>query len=277
MNYKLPEFATKSELFKYLVANKSLLVKQKKSAIKRCDSFTYVVPNVEAKEFITKDIAVNSDAAPTGTLTIKVVGNTTNLMDCHDDVHIQGLWKKTLAENKSFLHLQEHDMEFDSVISDDMQCYTKTIAWSKLGFNYEGSTQALIGESVADVTRNEFMCNQYRKGWVKNHSVGMQYVNIVLCINSEAEYDKEYKANWDKYYPQIANKDVADDHGYFWAVLEAKLIEISAVVRGSNYVTPTQSVEENKEADIITSQKIEPSEDTHKAEQANIISKLKFI
>jgi hypothetical protein len=62
----------------------------------------------------------------------------------------------------------------------------------------------------------------------------------------------------------IANKSAADEKGYFWAVTEAKLIEISAVVIGSNRITPTQSVTENTEAAKGTSLSIEPSNDTQK-------------
>jgi hypothetical protein len=94
------------------------------------------------------------------------------------------------------------------------------------------------------------MLNQYANGWVKNHSVGMRYVKLDLAINSEAEWNKEEKAVWDKYYSLIANKDVADEKGYFWAVTEAKIIEGSAVVMGSNSATPTLN---NKQ---------EPSDDT---------------
>ena len=43
------------------------------------------------------------------------------------------------------------------------------------------------------------MYNQYLNGWVKNHSVGMRYVKMELAINSEAEYDADEKAIWDKY------------------------------------------------------------------------------
>ena len=78
----------------------------------------------------------------------------------------------------------------------------------------------------------------------------MRYVSFDLAINSEAEWDKEEKALWDKYYPVIANKELADERGYFWAVTEAKIVEGSAVVMGSNSATPTLETKE------------EPSEDT---------------
>jgi len=74
-------------------------------------------------------------------------------------------------------------------------------------------------------------------------------------VNSEEKYWAEEKANWDKYYPMVMNKEMADEYGCFWAVTEAKFIEGSAVVLGSNSATPTISVQQEK---------TEPSEDTQK-------------
>lgn len=282
MNYSIPEHITeKNEIFKYLKDNKSLIERQKKSAIKKADSICVSIPLIDDfKQFETKEIGVTSDNAPMGKLLIKLIGNTTNIMDSHDDVHIDGLWRKTLRENKYILHLQEHEMEFEKIISDVTNVSTSQVSFKSLGFNYEGTTQALIMTSEAPLDRNTYMCDQYLKGYVKNHSVGMQYVNYVTCINSKESYFAEEKANWDKYYPIIANKSVAEDKGYFFAVLEAKLIEISAVPIGSNRVTPTQSVREEKgiiEADVITSTTIEPVITTQKETQKQNFSQIKFI
>ena len=86
----------------------------------------------------------------------------------------------------------------------------------------------------------------------------MRYVDIFMCVNSGEQWAKEEKENWDKYYPEIINKDVADSMGYFWAVTTAKIIEGSAVVKGSNYATPTISVKE-QEPPKGTPDKIETS------------------
>ena len=86
------------------------------------------------------------------------------------------------------------------------------------------------------------MLNQYKQGNVKNHSVGMQYVKLIMAVNDE-DYGAEFEA-WEKYYPLIANKAEADAHGYFWAVKEAKVIEGSAVPIGSNRATPTLDIKE---------------------------------
>jgi hypothetical protein len=160
-------------------------------------------------------------------------------MDSHSDVHIPGIWNKSLKDNKAFIHLQEHNMGFAYVISDESKGYTEKLTWKELGLDLAGVTEALIFSTPLK-GRNPYMEDQYRKGFVKNHSVGMRYVTIKLCINeAEDEYYKEEYANWVQYAPMVANIADAEAQGFFWAVLEAKIIEGSAVVKGSNIITPT--------------------------------------
>ena len=54
--------------------------------------------------------------------------------------------------------------------------------WSELGFNYPGNTQVLIFNAKILKDRNEYMAEQYAKGRVKNHSVGMRYVSLELAM-----------------------------------------------------------------------------------------------
>jgi hypothetical protein len=179
-------------------------------------------------------------------------------MDSHGDVHMAGIWNKSLKETKLIYLLQEHQMKFDKIISDKVKASIKTMSWSELGFtNLKGDTQALVFDAVIDAERNEFMFEQYLKGYVKEHSVGMRYISMDLCINSEDKYYIDEKENWDKYIKEVANKDEAIAQGFFWAVTEAKIMEGSAVVKGSNYATPTISMTPNKniEADTVTSTK----------------------
>lgn len=256
----LSKFSTKDELFKHLKDNKSFYVSQKKSAMKRGDSYCGQLPIVDKSEFESKDMAVTSEAMPTGKIRAKVIINTSNILDSHSDVHIGNIWKKNLTENKYFLHLNNHSRDFENVISDspDVTATVKSITWKSLGYDYEGSTYALIFDSIITEKRNEDMFNQYREGWVKFHSVGMQYVTLYLCLNSEEKYYIEEKANWDKYRPMVVNGEEADQQGYFWAVTEAKVVEGSAVVLASNSVTPTQSIEDINKAGKSTSKSIEP-------------------
>lgn len=275
MNYNIPQFESKSELFEHLKANKSIIIDSKKNAIKEADSWSGYVRDEVTGE-VDKSFSTSKDIAK-DTILARLVINTTKIMDSHDDVHLDNLWKKSLLETKNIYHLQEHKQRFDSVISDNVKAYTKTMTWKSLGFDYNGTTQALVFDSIITKDRNEFMYNQYLKGYVKNHSVGMRYVKIEMAINSDEKYYREEKATWDKYYSQIANKDVADERGYFFAVIEAKIIEGSAVPFGSNHVTPTLSITEAADS---TSDKTEPLDSTRidfgKLAKARILTNVKI-
>lgn len=259
---KYPQFNTKAELFKYLKENKSLLITEKKSSLKKADSISYSVPVFNAKGDVIKSAPnVLDGQVDLEEIKVSVVINTTNILDSHGDVHMKGIWTKSLKEQKNLYLLQEHNMDFEHVITDSLTASAKSYTWSELGFpEFKGNTEALIFDANVLSDRNEFMFEQYIKGYVKNHSVGMMYVNLFLCINSDEKYYREEKDNWDKYINEVVNKQDAIDLGYFWAVTEAKVIEGSAVLRGSNYATPTLSVTttQNIEADTITSSKDEP-------------------
>ena len=106
-------------------------------------------------------------------------------------------------------------------------------------------------ESDIKKSYNELIFDEYKQGSINQHSVGMYYVKMDLAIN-----DKSFEAEnivWNEYIGSIGNKQQAIDQGYFWAVKEAKLIEISAVLEGSNVLTPTIDAKNN----------IEPVETTH--------------
>jgi len=104
---------------------------------------------------------------------------------------------------------------------------------------------------------------QYANGYVKNHSVGMRYVQLVFCVN-DYNFGAEFEA-WEKYFPMIANKEAAEEKGFFWAVKEAKVIEGSAVPLGSNWITPTlDNNAKQKPSEDTSKQNNEPPEGTQK-------------
>jgi len=248
---QIPDFTEKKELFDWLKSNKHLLITEKKAQLKRADPVVFQVFELTEKGEVTK-ATVNPELLNLSEFPVKVVINTTNIRDSHKDVHIPGLWKKTLSEQKIIYLLQEHEMKFDHIISDKVTAVTKSMRWDELGFNWPGNTEALIFDASITKERNPYMAEQYAKGYVKNHSVGMQYVKIDLAMNSDSKYDEAERKVWDKYIDQIVNKAEVEQDGYFWAVTEAKLVEGSAVPMGSNFVTPTISVgktlEESRES-----------------------------
>lgn len=243
----IPKFNTKRELFDFLIKNKSALIAEKKYQTKHGD--VVITPSERFIDFggtgeeATK--AIENPSEFTGNkLKVSSVINTTKIMDSHFDVHLDNIWSKSAKEVKNVYLLEEHKMSFRNIISDEVKVEVKIKPWKDLGYDAEGTTQALVFHSILDKDRNEYMFEQYLKGRVKNHSVGMQYVSLSLAIN-DSKYKDEF-AVWQKYVDKIINKDMAEEVGYFWAVHEAKIIEGSAVPLGSNKVTPTLAVEEKQ-------------------------------
>jgi hypothetical protein len=236
----IPNNLSRKEIFNYLVKNEALIFNAKKSVTKEADGFISAPLYVDDKGNLVNK--AEGDVLPTtesGRLKVVPVINTTNWLDSHGDVHIPGLWKKSISENKrtGFYLLESHGRSFQSIIADECAGMTKNLSWKELGLDFSGSTEALLFNALLDKDRNEYMYEQYLKKRVKNHSVGMQYVKLVTCIDDD-EYPVQ-KENWDKYIEMVANRDEAEADGYFWAILEAKIMEGSAVVFGSNSVTPT--------------------------------------
>lgn len=160
---------------------------------------------------------------------------------------------KDLAIYKKKSEIQKTDLS--SILFDSVQ---------KAFDNSINKLEVLVYEAVIKKERNEDMFKNYLNGWVLNHSVGMRYIKLLFCYDNNDAENSQNKENFDKYYPQILNKDDVDS--YFWAILEAKNIEGSAVVKGSNFLTPVLSLEVIDENTIKVKCAISPSNviDSHK-------------
>lgn len=159
---------------------------------------------------------------------------------------------KDILENKELAILKKKSeiqkSDYSNVLIDSIEkAYDASI--DKL--------EVLVYESVINKQRNEEMFKNYLNGWVLNHSVGMRYMKLLFCYNNDSVDYTQEKENFDKYHEFILNKEDVKD--YFWAVLEAKNIEASAVVKGSNFLTPVLSVELIDEDNIRVKLAISPS------------------
>lgn len=269
------QFTTKEELFKELSANKALLKANKMLQIKESDSIAYSFAVNEKKEALK---AGEIRFEEINVLDVKLVINSCNLFDSHSDVSIDSSWNRTVKNAKRVLLLEAHKAQFDKIISDEIELKVEVISWKDLGFDYEGSTECLVFYARLRKDRNPFMFEQYAKGYVKEHSAGLRYIQIELAINSEAEWNREEKEVWDKHYSKIANKEDVDQYGYFWAVLEQQIREGSAVVFGSNFATPTMSVEPVTDTSTKTENDTpDPATATPKSEHKPIINLNLFI
>lgn len=235
MRLILPEFTTKSQLFDYLISNKQDLIDFAKKTVKYADSFG--LSNFETT--IVKDFNATAVSSDTDTeIKRTIIGNSYNWLDSHDDVHLDGCFAVSIEQNKANIqHLHDHVYQLMAKVGTPNNIYEGAISWTQLGVNKAGYTQSLFMDSTIKKSMNQSIFDQYKAGEIQQHSVGMQYSKIFLAVN-DPERKEEY-AVWNQYIGMIGNRSKAEEKGYFWAVKEAKLIEISCVIAGSNELTPT--------------------------------------
>ena len=229
-------FDTKDQMFIELKANKDKIIKLKKASIKHSDPFvaTYKELNATKEESETSTIKVGDFIYP--------VINSCYFFDSHGDVHITGLWDVSARDQKGKIHyIINHELEIGKVIAypNDVEPFVTTVAWKDLGYDYQGSTQVLVFKALLSEASNEDFKKAAIQGVPLQNSIRMQYISMTLCVDSDNDDFKQERENFYKYLPDIANKQDVLDEGYYWAITEAKIyLEGSAVLRGSNPITP---------------------------------------
>lgn len=272
----LPQGLSRKDRINYVVGNSDKMLDFKKSLIvKYSDAFSAdaVIVNTIADTAI-KSFRSNVDI-PSNAIRVKAIANTAMWMDSHSDVLLADCWKKTIKEGKRIKHLKEHKQEFDAEIGKVRELYSQEMTWRQLGVDIEGMTQALVMESDVMESMNAKMYERYKNEEVDQHSIGLRYIKIDLAVD-----DKNYKKGkdlYDKYIEDIGNKEVVKEQGFFFAVGEIKLYENSAVLFGSNELTPTLEISSTKQEPGITTLEQPPKSLFAKVgSQLNNKQKLKF-
>ena len=253
MNYVIKQFPDKKftdkmDQTRFIKENIKQLKDIKKAEYKT-DSTPILKSELFNKEFKPLIENITSDI-----IEIKTVINTTNIIDSHLDLHMPEIWNKTVKDNPYSHHLKQHEARFESVISKKAKSYNENMNFNQLGLNIDFKTVANMNHFLLQRDKMPFMFDAYKNGDVDQHSIGMMYVDIDI-----AYYDEDSQKNMDFFNEMkelSVNPDVADDYGYFWVVYEAKKREGSAVVFGSNSVTPTLYVK-NYEPQTSTYNKME--------------------
>ncbi len=245
-------FTDKMDLTRFIQKNFDEIKRLKLSEYKTNSEIT-------VKSELIKDFTPQIEDITSDFIEIKSVINTTNIIDSHQDLHTPKIWNKTVIDNPYSYHLKQHEAKFESVISSKAKSYNEDSNFNLLGLNVDFKTVANINQFFIGKDKNPFMFKKYVEGEVKEHSVGMMYVAFDI-----AYYDEDSQKNMDYFESakkQAVNPEVADEYGYVWVVHEARKREGSAVVFGSNSVTPTLYVK-NYEPPIST-RKDEPPISTH--------------
>lgn len=249
------EFETVKEMHRAIKQNLSRIKQAKKATIKHSDGLEVFTPAgtaTKAEDGQEKRLDYGDKIYP--------VINTTKYLDSHQDVHLDGIWNKSVQEQAGKVALIiNHKYEIGKVIAfpEDVVPLVKEMEWKQLGRDYAGKTEALIFESTMKEDACDIGFKMYQNKRAVQHSICMEYVKMELAVNSDDEDWKGERDMWEKYLPIIVNPEKAIKFGYFWAIQEAKMYrEGSMVLFGSNDVTPTLY---NMEAEKFTSETKEPT------------------
>lgn len=261
------KFKNKTELFRYLHENRADLIQQKKQKIKFSDP-SFPITNLKGLS-LTEKYAYSNDEA-SGKLTRTIIGNTYNWMDSQSDVLLSGVFSRSINDSKRMYHLHDHIHELDARVGIPQSFSEKDISWRALGLGRTGMTQALFMETEIQKALNQSYYDSYLNDQVDQHSVALQYVKIDLAMN-DSNYNQEY-AVWQDVIGKIGNKAEAEAQGFFFAVREAKLYEVSAVMFGANELTPTlRSRDPEKSTHELT---VEPGRPTQLMKEVTRLNKM---
>ena len=249
-------FATKKEEIDYLVKHNKEIIEFKKAVVKHTTPTT-----TEAEISSTlKALSTSKEHDTDNVIKRTVIGNTYNWLDSHGDVHLDGTFGKSISERQNKIwHLHDHEQKITAKVGIPSKIYEEKVAWSDLGIKKAGTTTALMMDSDIRKDYNNLIFQEYKDGNIDQHSVGMYYVKIDFAVNDK-DHKEEFKV-WNDNIENIGNREKAEELGYFYAVKEAKLVEISAVLQGSNELTPTI---EAKDIEPEKSTQPEPEQSTHK-------------
>lgn len=270
---KIPDNLKGKELFDFLRTNKKRLIAEKtfKKRDKVCDQVfsESIAKSIKATKAVQEVVELTPGSVP-----VTLIGNTFNWCDSQMDVLFPSCANKTIKElgpkGKDLIyHLKNHDTDVDDRIGYITDIYEQTIALKDLGLDMVGSTVCLLFDSEVRESLCKSSYNQYLDKKVKQHSIGLRYVKIILCINDSN--DAEHFKNWNQYYQFILNKPAVDSVGYFWAVTEIKLYEVSFVLWGANELSGViEDNEDKSEPPLSTHKEEEPDPFTHEEEKQEV-------
>ena len=249
--FKGETFETKETLFDKLRANKSIIIDAKKSSIyKSVDKNQAVsVKSIDLIKFTEESKAFKVDDNY-----YYFVVNSTNILDSHDDLHVNGIWNKSVKEiqGKNYL-VEDHELEVSKVIArkEHIEIFTAKVPFSMIGKDYKGNTEVLIYKVAKNQIKNETIKEWLDSGDAIEASVRMQYVTVLLAMDSNSPDDATEKKNYDDYIGTIANKADFEYIPYFFVIKEAKNVKESSLVPfGSNHVTGV--IEEKQDIEAVT-------------------------
>jgi len=232
------EFATKEAMFAEFRANIDDIISFKKAEIqKSCNKGTAITcKSLDLLKLSDQVKGLKIDDAY-----YYIAVNSTKVLDSHQDLHIDGLWAKSVKEQQGMNYLvADHELTIaDTIVrKEHVEMLIVRMPFALLGMPYAGDTEVLVYKFPKDKVVHSKAKEWLESGDQIEASVRMQYVTILFAMDSNDPEDITLKKNYDDYLPSIANKDDFEYIPWYFIIKEAKNVrESSLVIAGSNHVT----------------------------------------
>ncbi len=179
--------------------------------------------------------------------TVQFVGNTYNFMDSDQDVLFPGVAKKSIQErgvnsnaHAKIKHISDHKLDTNHLVG------VPTLIEER---NENGFDVLYLESKIPNTQQGRDHLIKYQEGLYDNHSIGFNYIDIAIADKESSNEDERNRYN--KYISQIINKDDVEKLGYFFAVKEIALWEVSVVPFGANMLTPYLGSKSQAKADVM--------------------------
>lgn len=273
------DFSSKDAVIAYVKENLTQIIDFKKSVEQKSIDKGIAV---SCKSLNGLRLEVSEKAIKTDNDYYYIAVNTTNILDTHDDLHVNGIWNKTVKDQQGKNYLVDsHELTISNTIvrKEHIEIFVAKVTFASLNLPYPGSTQVLVYKFRKDKVIDQKVKDWLDSGDAIQASVRMQYVDLKFALDSNAPEDAVAKKNYTDYYPLIANKDDFEYIPYFFIITEAKNVRESSLLPfGSN--SSTGNIIKEIEPSEDTQKDVKPSLDTKRQEQAkellNKLNKVKW-
>lgn len=165
--------------------------------------------------------------------------STTKYMDSHNDVHFDTCFNRTYKNQAGHVaYALDHELKYNSIIAwpKNVEMIVSNLPWGAIGKDYTGETEGLIfAINKADIRIKSVLDDIESKAHDFENSIRMIYKQIFLAIDSTDKELQTNKQNFDLHLNMIANKEKAQELGYYWGVKELAIDrEGSLVVAGGS-------------------------------------------
>lgn len=237
------------------------IIDEKKSMVdfaKMTNAFLSIPKRVKSESLTSKSISAEESE---DYVDVEFIANTLMYMDHDYDVLLSSSLDNTLLKSRFVSHLHDHVFMVSSRVGKILNIRTEMIRHEDIGINKEGYAKCLVVTSRVYKDLNPSIYMQYKKGMINQHSIGFRYKDIEYA---DPEGSDKAKKEWEANIDNIINKEKAIEAGYFWAIKDIDLYEVSAVTIGANEITGVLSTTEKSSKDDIDFNKEKSEEKKYK-------------